>query len=159
MRTFNLFILLTFIAGSTRLYSQDNQNSIFERSKGKWLLPIPKYHRVIDNNLTIPYGSDGILFLTDSSYLVRAVFDGSVIATYSYEENSYAILVKFGDYFISYSFLTKLRFKKGDYIKSGDIIGTLIKDVDEPSYELDIILQKKTKSMPVYKWFNWQRGT
>lgn len=147
-----------FTLFSTELHSQVEQTKLFEQSKGKLILPIPKHKKVIDHSMSLPYPSEGISFLTDSAYSVKAVFEGTVVEVVYSEENNYYLTTKFGDYLIVYSNITKPNFEKGDYVKTGQVIGNLIKETNATNCWFTIILRKHTKSIPIYKWFNWKNG-
>ena len=155
----NSLIISTILVLASQLsFGQNDSTKLFEKSRGKWQLPIPKYSKIYDNeNLKrfTSYQFDSTLrIITDSSYQVKAVHDGIVTAIIEVEEE-YTILTQFGDYFISYSRLTKPNFREGELIKQGQQLGQVIKNWTEKNYMLEIMLSKGTKQISPVTWFAW----
>ena len=51
--------------------------------------------------------------------------------------------------------MTKPDLKEGEFIKSGQPLGLLVKDFSEDNYTLEIILSKGTKQISAAKWIAW----
>ncbi len=92
--------------------------------------------------------------ITDSSYNITAVHDGTVIGIIEVE-NEYTIVTKFGDYFIVYGRLMKPDLQKGDFLVTGQSIGQLTKYSSDEHYTLEINLYKKEKELSPNKWIKW----
>jgi hypothetical protein len=142
-------------------YAQKETNAIFESSKGRWPVPVPKYVKIENNEERKHYTAnqfDSILRInTDSGYYVRAVHDATVIEVFN-SDSEYTIVTKFADYFISYSSFSRSNLLKGQKIKQGQIIGKLIKgDWIEKYFTLQIMLTKGRKQLSAFKWINWKR--
>ena len=158
MNRIKFIVVLIITTLPTGLYSQV-QNLKFEESKGKWSSPIPKYSQVLDLNKTLDHVSAlSTIFITDSAYEVKSVYEGTVIAVECISENCYFLLTKFGDYYLVYINLTKPNLRKGDHIKRGVIIGSIQKEAEEREYKLELILMKSSIYIPIFDWFNFQSG-
>ena len=153
-------LLITYIllVVSQMSFGQMDSTKVFERSKGKWPLPIPKYLKIYDNenlkHFTANQFDSALRIITDSSYQVKAVHDGAVTAVIEVE-CEYTVLTNFGNYFIAYSRLTKPNLVQGEFIKAGQQLGKLIKNWTEENYTLEIILSKGTKQLSAVTWFAW----
>ena len=153
-------LLITYIllVVSQMSFGQMDSTKVFERSKGKWPLPIPKYLKIYDNenlkHFTANQFDSALRIITDSSYQVKAVHDGAVTAVIEVE-CEYTVLTNFGNYFIAYSRLTKPNLVQGEFIKAGQQLGQLIKNWTEENYTLEIILSKGTKQRSAVTWFAW----
>jgi murein DD-endopeptidase MepM/ murein hydrolase activator NlpD len=126
----------------------------------KWIrpLPIPRYLKIYDNEnlkyFTANQFDSSLRIITDSTYPVKAVHDGVIIAVIEVE-GEYTVLTNFGNYFIAYRRLTKPNLINGKFIKAGQQLGQLVKDWTEDNYTLEIILSKGTKQLNAEKWFAW----
>jgi hypothetical protein len=87
---------------------------------------------------------------------VLAVFGGLVVGVFNIGDVS-GIMTQFGDYFITYGYVTKSYVKKGDSIEAGQTIASLDSNSNYWSMGLDkIISDKNDKSFDPEKWFDWQ---
>jgi hypothetical protein len=138
-------------------FGQKSENKIFEASKGKWEMPIKYYSKIFDNEEMKHYFAhqfDSTLrIITDSCYQIKSVHSGKIIMVYEVDSSKFAITVKFGNYYLTYSLLQNLCVKKGDYITASTIIGSLAKDFDE--FNLEIGLHFKEKELSAKNWINW----
>ncbi len=141
----------------TNSFGQSNANSIIEKSKGTWLIPIPKYIKLEENKVkrdgTYDKTDSSLFFITDSSYAVTAVFEGKVMGIFPIED-AYVVMTQYGDYYITYSNITEVKFKEGDTVKRGDVIGKIMK-VDDDTYLINFLLMKQNKMIEAAKWFKW----
>lgn len=93
----------------------------------------------------------GINFISDSSYPVKAVFEGEVVLVNEYDSVQ-MVVTKYGSYFIGYCNLELPCVKVGDTITAGQIIGRMAKNLDE-IYSVEMILL--TKEMEYQELENW----
>ena len=135
-----------------------DSTTIFENSKGKWPLPLPKYLKIYDNenlkNFTANIFDSTLRIVTDSSYQVNGIHAGKIVAIYEIE-GEYSVLTKFGEYFIAYSRLSKPGLKEGEFIEAGHPLGQIVKNWTEDNYTLEIMLSKGTKELSAKKWIAW----
>ena len=153
-----LLITYILVIVSQLSFGQMDSIKVFENSKGRWPLPIPKYLKIYDNEnlkrLTANQFDSTLRIITDSSYQVKAVHDGTVTAVIEVE-GEYMVLTNFGNYFIAYSNLTKPNLLQGEFIKAGQHLGQLVKNWTENNYILEIMLTKGTRQLSAVTWFAW----
>jgi len=153
-----LLILCILIIVSQLSFGQTDSTKLFEKSKGKWPLPIPKYLKIYDNenlkHFTSNQFDSTLRIITDSSYQVKAIHDGTVKEIIEIK-GEYTVLTNFGNYFIAYSRLTKPDLIQGEFIKVGQQLGQVIKNRTEENYTLEIMLTKGTKQLSASTWFAW----
>jgi len=154
-------LLLTtylLITSSLSVLGQSDSTKLFESSKGKWPLPVSRFLKFYDNEnlkrLTSNQFDSTLRIILDSSCQVKAVHDGTVTAIIEVE-GEYTVLTNFGNYYISYSRLTKPNLVKGEYIKTGQQLGQVIKDWTEENYTLEISLSKGTEQLSAKNWIDW----
>ena len=153
-------VLMILFSILTTLFSfgQSDSTKIFESSKGKWLIPIPKYLSIYDNEQLKHFTSNQfdstLRIITDKPYDVCAVHEGIVIALIE-TEGEYTVLTKFGNYFITYGRLTKVNLRRGEYLRSEQLIGQLVKNWTEHNFTLEITLYKGTQELDAKKWIKW----
>ena len=144
--------MFTFCTG------QNVKSSDYEYPKGKWPLPLQKYLRVSDNEERKHYAAnlfDSVLrIVTDSAYPVTAVHDSYIYCVFEIE-GDYSIITTFGNLYLAYSSLIKPNVKEGEYIKTGQVLGTLTKNWTEPNYTLELWLSKNGKQIDPTKYFHW----
>ena len=149
-------LFLQFLTSET--ISQTEQNKVFVQSQGLLKTPIPKYIGVIDNTASMPHPSEGMSFLTDSTYPIKSIFDGEVVGKELSVDNFYILKIKFGDYLVSYSNISNPTVDIGAPIKSGQILGNINGEATSKNFEFHISLKKFNKEQSLYKWFNWSHG-
>lgn len=64
----------------------------------------------------------GLTIAAAAGSAVKAVFDGEVQAVFSVEEVE-AVMIRHGNYFTTYSNLSAVTVKKGDFVKMGQVLG------------------------------------
>ncbi len=162
MQKLKLIIFTFFIV--TISFGQESENKVFEASKGKWEVPLPKIIKLSNNNCKVHSAcatyccgqNDSILVITtDSAYDVKALHKGEVIMVYEIDSLKYIVLVKFGNYYLSYNPLQNVKIKIGDKINAGKSIGILAKDLDY-NFNLDIGLSFKENELCAKNWINWK---
>jgi len=153
-----LRLLILFLFTFSNVSAQVDSTILFEESKGTWEYPISNFSEIenLDTKTTdIPAGSCKsyfpIIFVSENSQIVKAVFDGQVLMVQNID-SSYFIMTKYGDYFISYYGLEKPFISKGIYIKKGQTISTLHKDYDA-KYRIEINLTTERRVLNPFIWF------
>jgi len=151
MRAF-YFLISILLANPCNLLAQDS-TSLFESAKGSWACPIQKYSGVKKHKIKInkKWQYKIVQFFADSSYDVKAVFDGLVVSSGSVN-GVFAVITKFGDYYITYSGLDKPIVNKGDFIKRGQKISTVIMNADG-TYMTGIAIKRDDDYFDPYIWF------
>ena len=152
-----LIFVIIFYSIALAGVSQSSQNLKFEKSKGHWPFPVKSFSKYTvspDNKLDrCQVGSTGITFFVDKVDSVKAVYEGKVIAVFSLIDG-FAILTKFGDYFIAYSNVDNPTVKKDDYIFQGQYIGSIPTGADQLFVALYF---KESKEINPYPWFSWPK--
>jgi hypothetical protein len=151
-----ILIIFTFLF-TIISFGQRRENEIFEASKGKWKIPIKKYSKLFDNeemNHYPAYQFDSTLrIFTDSAYEVKALHKGKVILVSEIDSNSFILMVKFGNYFLTYASIEEVFVEKDEEINENQLIGKVGKNLDG-IYELDIYLAKKEKELCAKNWID-----
>ncbi len=154
MRISFIFLLLLF---SHTLLSQNVNDSLFNRSKGSWPFPIASFSRFnsdeTNHNESDEIGHKGIEFFSDGPDSVKAVFQGKVETIFPID-STHVIIVRYGDYFVTYLNLGFVAVKAGQQIFQGQYIGRL------PSRNKPIkvvITTKNNKEYDPYDWFLWTK--
>jgi hypothetical protein len=119
-------------------FGQVDSDSVFLASKGTWKYPNSKCSIHKTGNGPVADPSTGLVFLCDSSYPVKAVFEGMVVLVNEYD-SLHMVITRFGSYFIVYSNLEFPQVKKGDTIKTGHTIGRMAKNLDNV-YSVEMML-------------------
>ncbi len=153
MRYFPMFIFLVFsISGK----SQITQNQEFEQSKGKWPPPISNFKKFINDkernagfHFEVPH--KGLTILPDENDSVKAVFKGKVISVFRVGD-SFALMTRYGNYFITYVNLDSPGLKKGDMVTQGEFLGLL----SRTNRQLELMLtNEKDKELDPFEWIQW----
>jgi murein hydrolase activator len=129
----------------------------FMNSRGK--LPWP-----VDNGIvTIHFGpykientllsgdNPGITVSTQVGSTVKSVFEGDVVGVYNLGDGM-GITIRHGKYFTTYSNLTGVTVKKGDAVKTGQVIGKAGRDEETGAGQIDFILMIETKNVNPEPW-------
>ena len=104
--------------------------SNFEANKGKLGWPVSrgvikgkfgKRRSLTDNSVTQNYKS--IYIATEENSDIKAVFNGEVSKIHVMKRGNPTILIRHGNYFSVYMNLSEINVKKGDKIKTGQVIG------------------------------------
>ncbi len=126
----------------------------FERNRGS--LPWPAAGYIIAhfgaNELPggIDYENPGVTIGAKIGEPVKAVFDGEVTLV-SYIEDNQAVFLKHGKYFTVYSNLGSANVKKGNMVKTGEVIGKAGAN-DQGQGQVDFILMKESNNINPEKW-------
>jgi murein hydrolase activator len=143
---------------SLSVLGQMDSAKLFESSKGKWPTPVSRFFKIYENENLKHFASNQfdstLRIITDSSYQVKAVHDATVTAIIEVD-GEYTVLTNFGNYYISYSRLTRPNLVKGEYIKAGQQLGQVMKDWTENNYTLEIALSTGTKQLNAEDWIDW----
>jgi hypothetical protein len=86
-----------------------------------------------------------ISFFSDKSVPVRCIHDSKIFEV-AKVDSIYIVITSFDKYFLTYSGLTKPKFKKGDIIKAGQAIAYLKKDYDD-RYCVDIYYSNEIRDL------------
>ena len=151
-------ITYLFLISSLFSFGQKDSSKVFESLKGKWQLPMPKYLKIYDNENLKHFATNQfdstLRIITDSSYQLKAVYDGRIVSVIEIE-GEYSIITKFGSYFLAYSRLTKPDLKEGEFVTAGQQLGHVVKNWTEESYTLEIMFSKEDKQLNAEKWIAW----
>ena len=95
----------------------------------------------------------GIVFISDKPTEVYSVAEGKVAAVFTIGEIK-AVIIKYGDYYLTYSGLEDCYVNKNDFVYSSSKIGRLRK-IYEDTYELEFLAYFKSKEIEsIEDWFN-----
>lgn len=150
-----ILIIFTFLF-TTISFGQRTENEIFKASKGKWQIPIAKYQIVKFNTYNEPTAFKYSSFITDSSHEVNSVEAGIVEKIITPDSLHFLVIIKSGNYYVTYNFLSNLYIKTDDYLKRNQKIGVLVKNVDG-KYELIFNLYNGKNNMNPKTWLNWKK--
>jgi hypothetical protein len=135
---------------------QPDSSRIFEKAKGTLSHPIESFKKLLNSDSLKDdsrnhYGISNFYY-SDNADSVKAIYEGRVVAVVEISV-SYAVITKFGDYFITYFGLTRPPIKKGEYVLKNQYIGNLINyDSGEYSYELVLIMSHNEKEVDPSMW-------
>ncbi len=108
----------------------------FESNKGKLPVPITGTYLLVGNygiqNVAgmkdVKLNNLGIDLQGENGAQARVVFDGTVTTVFQQGKGQIGVLVRHGSYISVYCNLSEAKVKKGDKLKTGDIIGNIGKD-------------------------------
>jgi len=146
----NLVITIMTLFSCKIILGQIDSNKTFLASKGTWRLPVSKGF-ILKSNFE-DNGNKSIIFIADSATTVNTVFNGTVVLVTKYDD-VYMIVIKYGNYFIGYSNLGGCTVKKGDKVKTGDVIAYVGKDIDE-RFGIDFVLSDGSNELDAISWFS-----
>jgi murein hydrolase activator len=129
----------------------------FMNSRGK--LPWPVDNGVVTihfgpykiENTLLSGDNPGITITTQVGTTVKSVFDGDVVGVYNLGDGM-AITIRHGKYFTTYSNLTGVSVRKGDALKTGQLIGKAGRDEETGVGQIDFILMIETKNVNPEPW-------
>ena len=156
----NLIVTLKFLAlvfGLTLNYAfaQIDSTKLFTESKGHWEYPLKHITEIVAlKDKKYDCFSDplkSILFYSDKSVEVKSIHEGRVVSIAEVDSTE-IVIIKFGNYFLTYVGLTHVCVSKGDYIGSGQQIGNLAKDYDD-RFRLEVYLHTYTTELDPAFWF------
>ncbi len=151
---FAIFFLLSFLIS----FSQRDQNSQFEKCKGKLPFPVCLMYGFSDSRCLhvrpdIVFNDHTLTFNTDSGADVRAIHAGIISKIFNVEDG-YAIVTSFGDYYITYYPVVNPSLKKGDPVYTGQPLSRV--SATENGYQVNLLLSKNTTFLEPYRWFRWK---
>lgn len=95
--------------------------------------------------------NQGIDIQTNKDEVVKAVFDGTVATVAFVPGMNSVVIVKHGDYFTLYARLKRVNVRKGQEIKTGDIVGEVFTDNNGIS-EIQFQVWKNNQKLDPEKW-------
>ncbi|MEO6639040.1 MAG: peptidoglycan DD-metalloendopeptidase family protein [Ginsengibacter sp.] len=126
----------------------------FERNRGSLPWPAAGYIMAHFGANELPGGIDyenpGVTIGAKIGESVKAVFDGEVTLV-SYIGDNQAVFLKHGKYFTVYSNLGSASVKKGDVVKTGEVIGKAGTN-DQGQGQVDFILMKESNNINPEQW-------
>lgn len=107
-------------------------------------------HRSVSN---LEVDNPGIDLESSKGATARAVFDGTVSAVFVQEGLGHVVLVRHGNYLTVYANVESLKVKKGDKVKTGDVIGTAgASDVNPSRSLLHFEIRKEREKLDPRQW-------
>lgn len=136
---------------------ETNLAASFKANYGR--LPWPVDNGVVCHNFgpqkiegtLLTENNDGITICTSSAGIpVKAVFSGEVLSVFNMED-SWAVMLKHGNYFTIYSNLGSVSVSKGSMVTTSQVIGKVGKS-EEGGGEIDLILMIDKKNVNPRSW-------
>ncbi|MBU1370926.1 MAG: peptidoglycan DD-metalloendopeptidase family protein [Bacteroidetes bacterium] len=136
-----------------------NLSNAFAGNKGR--LPWPTERGIIDSRFgnqphpvlkKVTIKNNGIDIATQKGAQARAVFDGIVVSTNSISAANNAVIVRHGDYFTVYSNLEEVYVKRGDKVKTKDLIGRIHTDKSSAKTSIHFELWKGRQIVDPASW-------
>ncbi|MGB0981791.1 MAG: murein hydrolase activator EnvC family protein [Winogradskyella sp.] len=133
--------------------------SNFETNKGKLGWPVSrgvvkakfgKGRSLIDNSIEV--NNPGIKIATQKKAAVKSVFKGEVSAISIVKNGNPAIMIRHGNYLTIYTNLSKIFVKKGDKIKTGQVIGEVFTNEIKGETLLGFRIYKDSKKLNPQYW-------
>ncbi|MFY0253431.1 murein hydrolase activator EnvC family protein [Chitinophaga sp. 30R24] len=131
----------------------------FEANRGKLPWPVDAgsiiehfgiHQHAVMEHIQVP--SDGIVIATNKGAAVKSIFDGEVKSVVVMPGSGYVIIIRHGQYFTTYVRLQTTRVKKGDFVKTGQVIGTASVNDIENSGEVELQIWKGTTKQDPEQW-------
>ncbi|NML35733.1 peptidoglycan DD-metalloendopeptidase family protein [Chitinophaga sp. G-6-1-13] len=131
----------------------------FEANRGKLPWPVDAgniiehfgiHQHAVMEHITVP--SDGIVIATTKGGAVKSIFDGEVKSVVVMPGSGYVIIIRHGQYFTTYVRLQTTRVKKGDMVKTGQVIGTASVNDLENTGEVELQIWKGVTKQNPEQW-------
>ncbi|HVI45522.1 MAG TPA: peptidoglycan DD-metalloendopeptidase family protein [Chitinophaga sp.] len=131
----------------------------FEANRGKLPWPVDAgniiehfgiHQHAVMEHITVP--SDGIVIATNKGGAVKSIFDGEVKSVVVMPGSGYVIIIRHGQYFTTYVRLQTTRVKKGDNVKTGQVIGTASVNDLENTGEVELQIWKGVNKQNPEQW-------
>ncbi|WP_158563234.1 murein hydrolase activator EnvC family protein [Chitinophaga silvatica] len=131
----------------------------FEANRGKLPWPVDAgniiehfgiHQHAVMEHITVP--SDGIVIATNKGGNVKSIFDGEVKSVVVMPGSGYVIIIRHGQYFTTYVRLQTTRVKKGDMVKTGQVIGTASTNDIENTGEVELQIWKGVNKQDPEQW-------
>lgn len=154
-----IFIITISISHSIAQPQSIDSSAQFQKAKGSLNHPIKNFTKLSTYSLR-QYCTDCDMLPKENIYYlnksdtVKAIYEGKIISVLDMD-TYYAIMTKFGKYFIIYIGLEKPTLKKGDYIFQNQFLGMVCKNSfnDDNEYLLRIrILNDKADELDPAIW-------
>ncbi|WP_212000156.1 murein hydrolase activator EnvC [Chitinophaga sp. HK235] len=131
----------------------------FEANRGKLPWPVDAgniiehfgiHQHAVMEHITVP--SDGIVIATNKGGAVKAIFEGEVKSVVVMPGSGYVIIIRHGQYFTTYVRLQTTRVKKGDNVRTGQVIGTASVNDIENTGEVELQIWKGVTKQNPEQW-------
>jgi septal ring factor EnvC (AmiA/AmiB activator) len=131
----------------------------FEANRGKLPWPVDAgniiehfgiHQHAVMEHIQVP--SDGIVIATNKGGAVKSIFDGEVKSVVVMPGSGYVIIIRHGQYFTTYVRLQTTRVKKGDMVKTGQVIGTASTNEIENTGEVELQIWKGINKQNPEQW-------
>jgi septal ring factor EnvC (AmiA/AmiB activator) len=139
------------------LLNEDNValNASFERNKGSLPWPLDRGTILMHYGQNIlPSGTKMevacVTISADIGTPVKAVFEGTVTAVQTVEDMT-VVIVQHGRYFTTYSNLSGATVRKGDQVKTGQVLGKVASNFDGIG-EIDFYVSNESNNVDPEKW-------
>ena len=144
-------------SGQSILLNDENiaLNNNFEKNRGSLPWPLDKGFVMMHyGKNTLPSGSildvTSITISSDVGSAVKAVFDGTVTALQQIDDMS-VVIIQHGKYFTTYSNLSGATVRKGDQVKTGQVLGKVASNFDGIG-EIDFYVSNESNNVDPEKW-------
>lgn len=133
----------------------------FEQNKGRLLFPIAGSFNIVGNfgrsrhaNLSrIEIENSGIDIETSPGTNARAIYDGTISSIFYMEGYHNIVMVRHGEYLSVYTNLDRLSVKKGDKVKTGQLLGHIYTDTsDDNRTILHFEVRKEREKLNPLDW-------
>ncbi|WP_161596917.1 murein hydrolase activator EnvC family protein [Chitinophaga vietnamensis] len=131
----------------------------FEANRGKLPWPVDAgniiehfgiHQHAVMEHIQVP--SDGIVIATTKGGPVKSIFDGEVKSVVVMPGSGYVIIIRHGQYFTTYVRLQTTRVKKGDNVRTGQVIGTASVNEIENTGEVELQIWKGVTKQNPEQW-------
>ncbi|MEC5147344.1 Peptidase-M23 domain-containing protein [Chitinophaga sp. 180180018-2] len=131
----------------------------FEANRGKLPWPVDAgniiehfgiHQHAVMEHIQVP--SDGIVIATNKGGAVKSIFDGEVKSVVVMPGSGYVIIIRHGQYFTTYVRLQTTKVKKGDMVKTGQVIGTASTNDLENTGEVELQIWKGITKQNPEQW-------
>lgn len=131
----------------------------FEANRGKLPWPVDAgniiehfgiHQHAVMEHIQVP--SDGIVIATNKGGAVKSIFEGEVKSVVVMPGSGYVIIIRHGQYFTTYVRLQTTRVKKGDNVKTGQVIGTASTNDIENTGEVELQIWKGITKQNPEQW-------
>ncbi len=131
----------------------------FEANRGKLPWPVDAgniiehfgiHQHAVMEHITVP--TDGIVIATTKGGPVKSIFEGEVKSVVVMPGMGYMIIIRHGQYFTTYVRLQTTRVKKGDMVKTGQVIGTASVNEIENTGEVELQIWKGITKQNPEQW-------
>lgn len=136
-----------------------NLSSNFNSNQGK--LPPPVENGIVVQKFgnqphptlkNVRINNNGIDIQTEKNANINAVFDGEVLGLKFIPGNNYMVILQHGEYFTVYSNLEEVFLRRGDKVKTGEVIGKVALDKISGNFEVHFEVWKNKELMNPSKW-------